>query len=159
MSLASTLSHVLGIIKGIHIPGVSIDTTNLLHSVDQTLAERYGAAATKLATELASKVGLSGPDKLFQIVEAMFADAVKAGFKGEADTLRAELVKVAQAAFTASVPSINAKAEALAISLTKNPLAGTVTALVLSAVETKVSAVVGSAAQPPAPAPAPVKPA
>lgn len=123
MSIGSTLKHVLGIVAGILIPGASTSTTDLTHSVQQEIADLFGAAAKDLAAKLAlDTTGMSGPDKVFAIVKALVAAAEAQGFKGDLKILGDVVVDVAQAAYRASEPSFGADIIALAAALSANPL-------------------------------------
>ncbi|WP_242140887.1 hypothetical protein [Sphingomonas sp. TREG-RG-20F-R18-01] len=131
MSIGSTLKHILGFVAGILIPGASQDTTTLTHSVQQHLADLYGAAAAKMAAELKlDTTGMSGPDKVFAITKALVATAQRDGFKGDLTVLGHVAVDIAQSAFRSIEPNIGADIVALASALTANPLVNVAAELV-----------------------------
>lgn len=143
MSLKSTLLHVLGAVAGILIPGASASVTNLIHTVQQHLGDLYGAAAVALARELAvDTTGMSGPDKIFAITKAIVATAKADGFSGDLKVLERVALDVAQSAFRAAQPTIEADVIALAAALTSNPLAKVATTLIFERVGT---ALIGAA--------------
>ncbi len=141
MSLKSTLAHVIGVVAGILIPGVSAGTTNLVHSVQQHLADLYGEAARDLAAQLKlDTTGMSGPDKVFTIMKALVATAQRDGFKGDLRVLGTVALDIAQAAYRASEPTLAADIVALASSLAANPLAKVAATLVVAEVEKAIPA-------------------
>jgi hypothetical protein len=136
MSVGSTLKHVLGIIAGILIPGASKDAANLTQSVQQEMANLYGAAARDMAAELKlDTTGMSGPEKVFALTKALVATAERDGFKGDLKILGDVLLDVAQAAYRASEPGFEAAIVALAGELTADPIVLVATQLVGSAVQ------------------------
>lgn len=142
MSIGSTLKHVLGFIAGILIPGASTTTTNLTHSVQQHLADLYGAAAAKMAADLkVDTSGMSGMDKIFAITKALVDTAVRDGFKGDLKVLGDVMLDVAQSAYRSIEPSIGADIVALASALSANPLVVTAATLVGDLVQSQLDSI------------------
>lgn len=137
MSIGSTLKKVLGFVAGILIPGASAHTADLTHSIQQEVADLYGKLAADLAEKLKlDTTGMSGPDKVFAIVKALVATAERDGLKGDVQIFGAAVLDVAQAAYRASIPNIEADIVALAASLTTNPIIKTAETLVVDFLET-----------------------
>ena len=130
MSIGSTLEKVLGFIAGILIPGASADTTSLIHSIQQDVADWAGAAAKDLAAKLSVDPTMTGAEKIFAVTTALVQTAISKGIKADEDVLFSVLLDVAQAAYRATVPTIAADIVALASTLTANPLVGTIAELV-----------------------------
>lgn len=136
MSIGSTLKSVFGFIAGILIPGTSSATANLVHSIQQELADLYGQAATELAAKLAvDTTGMSGPDKVFAILKALVATAKRDGFEGDEKILGDTLLDLAQTAYRASLPTIENDVLALAKSLATTPLVKKAEGLVVDFLE------------------------
>ena len=122
MSIKFALLHAVGVVAGILIPGASSATTDLTHSIQQHIADLYGEAAAKLATELkVDTTGMSGPDKVFAIVKGLVATAVSQGFKGDLVVLGRVVLPVAQAAFLKTEENIGADIVALASAIHAGP--------------------------------------
>lgn len=134
--LKFNLLHALGAVFGVLIPGASAQTANDTHSVQQTIAEVFGAAALKMANELKlDTTGMSGPDKCFAIVRALVATAKAQGFKGDLKVLEAAVVDVAAAAYRASEPSFGADILALAAVFHVGPALTSVAELIAPVVQ------------------------
>lgn len=147
-NIMATLRHALGIVSGIHIPGVPTQTATVTHSIQQHLADTYGEAAKALAAKLGATPGMTGLEKLGAITTAIVSTAKRDGFKGVEHDLFHAAVSVAQEAFRASLPTIEADTIALASSLSANPLVKLAAELVVPAAFGAVEKAVGL---PPAP--------
>ena len=148
MSVGSVLKHALGFVAGILIPGASVTAVDVIHEVQQKLADLFGAAATKLAENLKlDTTGMSGPEKVFYIAKALVETAKAQGFKGDLALLETVALDVAQTAYRNSLPTIETDAIALLASLHLGPVMTVVESLILPVIEKKLEA-----AAPPAPA-------
>ena len=146
MSLGSTLSHVLGVVLGVLIPGASKSTTNLTTEVQNELAAVFGEAAADLAEKLKlDTTGMSGADKVFAIKDAMVEAAKAQGFKGDVKLLGTVLLDVAQAAYRKVEPEIGNGIIALAAALTANPLVTVGVDALAAFVQAKVDAALAPA--------------
>lgn len=122
MSIISALKHDLGIVEGILIPGASVSTVNLTHSVQQAIATNYGPAISGAITTLATNATLSGPEKSLAIANTVANDIITKGVKAEFKTLRDTVVDIVQAAYRAIEPSIGADIVALASAFHAGPV-------------------------------------
>jgi hypothetical protein len=88
---------------------------------------------------------MSGPQKVFAIVDALVATAGKDGFKGDLKVLGTVAVDIAQAAYRAAEPSFSSDIVALASALTANPLVAVAAELVGSVVQSAADATIAPA--------------
>jgi hypothetical protein len=149
MSIGSTLTHALGIVLSILIPGTSTKDADLTHVVQQDLAKLYGVAARDMAQELKlDTTGMSGPDKVFAITKAIVETHVAAGFKGDVQILEAVALDVAQTAYRASLSNFGAAIVALAAGFSTNPIVAVAASLIGSEAQKAADAELARLAQP-----------